>query len=299
MILELIDLFKPAEWQHLLEKYFTLNIFIHILDILVVWFVIYKLIMLLDGTKAIQVFKGIAVIIVVRIISDFIGLNTVSWLMSQVITYGAIAAIVIFQPEVRRGLEHLGRGTIIKSTKKSTDNKNSIVVALDEAVQYMSKRKIGALISIEQKDSLVDIVETGIPLDADITSQLLINIFIPNTPLHDGAVIIRNGKIASASSYLPLSESDTIPKEFGTRHRAAIGLSESTDALTLIVSEETGDVSISFGNNFLPHLPRESYLELLRQELVKEEEEEKKNVFVQFIDELTSGIKGGRHNGEK
>lgn len=286
MLVNGIGLFKPEEWQHLLDKYFTLSTLVHVIDILVVWYVIYKLIMMLNGTKAIQVFKGIAVIIIVRIVSDFLGLNTVSWLMNQVITYGVIAAIVIFQPEVRRGLEHLGRGTIIKSPHAKQDHKDSFITALDDSLQYMSKRKIGALITIKKNDSLTDIIETGIALDADVSSQLLINIFIPNTPLHDGAVVIEGDRIASASSYLPLSESTTIPKEFGTRHRAAIGMSEASDALTLVVSEETGDISITYNKIFLPKLSREAYLDVLKSELSESKEDDKHNVVVKFFDDL-------------
>lgn len=293
-MLHLLDLFKPSTWQSFFTAHFSSEVIIHLIDILVVWFVIYKLIMLLNGTKAIQVFKGIAVIIMIRIVSDIIGLTTVSWLMNQVITYGAIAAIVIFQPEVRRGLEHLGRGSILKSSKKRENDKEYLISQLDEAVQYMSKRKIGALISIEKRDSLVDFVDTGISLDSDISSQLLINIFIPNTPLHDGAVIIRDGKIASACSYLPLSENSLIPKEYGTRHRAAIGLSEVSDALTLIVSEETGDVSIAYSNKFEPHLKKEEYIDILNRELIQSESETKTSAINQFFEEFISGFKGGK-----
>ena len=174
---QLLDLFKPSTWQTFFSTYVTSDIIIHLIDILVVWFVIYKLIMMLNGTKAIQVFKGIAVIIIVRIVSDIIGLTTVSWLMNQVITYGVIAAIVIFQPEVRRGLEHLGRGSLLKSTRKKPADKDSLITALDEAIQYMSKRRIGALISIQMDTELDEFIGTGIPLDADISSELLINIF--------------------------------------------------------------------------------------------------------------------------
>ena len=293
-MLHLLDLFKPSTWQSFFTAHFSTDVVIHLIDILVVWFVIYKLIMLLNGTKAIQVFKGIAVIIMIRIVSDVIGLTTVSWLMNQVITYGAIAAIVIFQPEVRRGLEHLGRGSILKSNKKRENDKEYLITQLDEAIQYMSKRKIGALISIEKRDSLVDFVETGISLDSDITSQLLINIFIPNTPLHDGAVIIRDGKIASACSYLPLSENSLIPKEYGTRHRAAIGLSEVSDSITIIVSEETGDVSIAYSNKFSPHLKKEEYIEILNRELIQKEAETKSSGINQFFEDFVSGFKGSK-----
>lgn len=294
MGIHLLDLFKPSTWQSFFTAHLSSDVIIHLIDILVVWFVIYKLIMLLNGTKAIQVFKGIAVIIIVRIISDIIGLSTVSWLMNQVITYGAIAAIVIFQPEVRRGLEHLGRGSLLKTTKERANDKDYLITQLDEAVQYMSKRKIGALISIEKKDNLIDYVETGISLDSDISSQLLINIFIPNTPLHDGAVVIRDGKIASACSYLPLSENSLIPKEYGTRHRAAIGLSEVSDSLTLIVSEETGDVSIAYSNKFLPHLKNEEYIDILKRELIETEEEVKGNAINHFFEDLIRSFKGGK-----
>ncbi len=147
--------------------------------------------------------------------------------MDQVITYGVIAAIVIFQPEIRRGLEHLGRSSLFKTSKSEKHEDEVMVQSLDKAIQYMAKRKIGALITIERTTGLEEYVETGIALDADITGELLINIFIPNTPLHDGAVIIRDGKIAVSSAYLPLSESLLIPKEFGTRHRAAVGCQKS------------------------------------------------------------------------
>ncbi|MGY3765958.1 diadenylate cyclase CdaA [Vagococcus vulneris] len=291
---QLFETIKSMSWSSIIDNLLSVKTVIHLLDILVVWYFIYKLLRLLNGTKAIQVFKGIAIIIIIRIVSDWIGLNTVSWLMSQVITYGAIAAIVIFQPEVRRGLEHLGRGGLLRSPLREVDYKSKLIDDLDEAIQYMSKRKIGALISIEQETSLNEYIETGISLDSDISNQLLINIFIPNTPLHDGAVIIQGEKVASACSYLPLSESMRIPKEFGTRHRAAIGLSEVTDAMTIVVSEETGDVSLTYRNHFKPHLEREEYLRILREELVKNEDDKsKRNGFYQFIESLTQ-TKGGK-----
>lgn len=213
--------------------------------------------------------------------------------------YGVVAAIVIFQPEVRRGLEHLGRGAALTHSNKQKNMQQSFITALDESLQYMSKRKIGALITIERNDSLIDIIETGIPLDADISSQLLINIFIPNTPLHDGAVIIKDNKIASASSYLPLSESNKIPKEFGTRHRAAIGMSESSDALTLVVSEETGDVSITHNKTFLPGLQREAYLEVLKQELADDQEDVSQSNLAMFIEDIKKSFTKGGKNDEK
>lgn len=292
MVDSVLHFFKVGTWDHVLHNYIlTPNFIINLLDIFVVWFVIYKLFNMLKGTKAVQLLKGVAVIVIIRVLSRVLGLNTVYWLMNQVITYGVIAAIIIFQPEVRRGLEHLGRGGFFKKTGQGERHDVALVKAYDQAIQYMAKRKIGALITIERGTSLEDYVETGISLDADISSELLINIFIPNTPLHDGAVIVKGDKVAVACAYLPLSESETIPKEFGTRHRAAIGVSEVTDAFTIIVSEETGDVSITVDNTFYPHLSREEYFALLESYFVKIDDHHKESFFQTFIDGFTKGGK--------
>ena len=269
----------------------TLRNFVNLIDICLVWFVIYELMMLLKGTKAVQLFKGVLVIIVIKLISWYVGLQTLSWIMDQVINWGIIAIIIIFQPEIRRGLEHLGRGSVF-TYNKTGNQEEKMVEALDQAIQYMSKRRIGALITIQQNTGLEDYIETGISLDADVTGALLINIFIPNTPLHDGAVIIKDNKIAVAAAYLPLSESNLIPKELGTRHRAAVGISEVTDALTIVVSEETGGVAVTKNNELIRDLTQQDYLKLLRNELVPRQEEVKTNPVTRFIEGM---IKGGGH----
>ncbi|MDC7953888.1 diadenylate cyclase CdaA [Liquorilactobacillus mali] len=260
----------------------------NIIDILVVWYVIYKLMMLLRGTKAVQLFKGVVIIVLIKLISWFFGLQMVSWVTDQIINWGFIAIIIIFQPEIRRGLEHLGRGSVFFHNRKQNENERNMIKALDSAIQYMSKRRIGALVTIQKNTGLEDYVETGIRLDADITGALLINIFIPNTPLHDGAVIIKDNKIAVAAAYLPLSESNLIPKALGTRHRAAVGISEVTDALTIVVSEETGGVTITKNNELLRDLTRDDYLKLLKKELIIEEKDKKENrlllSFVSFFE---------------
>ena len=265
--------------MQVLGSIFTLQHVVNVLDVLVVWYVIYVLMMLLRGSKTVQLFKGVVVIPVVKLISWHVGLETLSWIMDQVINWGIIAIIVIFQPEIRRGLEHLGRGSLFTSYNKKENNEEKMVEALDQAIQYMSKRRIGALITIQMNTGLEDYIETGIKLDANITGALLINIFIPNTPLHDGAVIIKDNKIAVAAAYLPLSESNLIPKELGTRHRAAVGISEVTDALTIVVSEETGGVTITKNNELIRDLARQDYLKLLRNELVPKEEDKKQSFF--------------------
>lgn len=269
----------------------TLRNFVNLIDICLVWFVIYELMMLLKGTKAVQLFKGVLVIIVIKLISWYVGLQTLSWIMDQVINWGIIAIIIIFQPEIRRGLEHLGRSSVF-TYNKTGNQEEKMVEALDQAIQYMSKRRIGALITIQQNTGLEDYIETGISLDADVTGALLINIFIPNTPLHDGAVIIKDNKIAVAAAYLPLSESNLIPKELGTRHRAAVGISEVTDALTIVVSEETGGVTVTKNNELIRDLTQQDYLKLLRNELVPRQEEVKTNPVTRFIEGM---IKGGGH----
>ncbi|MBE9898545.1 diadenylate cyclase CdaA [Enterococcus casseliflavus] len=292
MLINFRDFFNLDYWRELLSfDIFSWSFLVNVLDVIVVWYLVYKLIQLVRGTKAIQLFKGVGLFIVLRFLAGIVGLKTLSWLMDQIITYGVIAAIVIFQPEIRRGLEHLGRSSFFKTSKNEKRRDEVLVQALDKAVQYMAKRKIGALITIERTTGLEEYIETGIPLDADVTGELLINIFIPNTPLHDGAVILRDDKIAVASAYLPLSESPLIPKEFGTRHRAAVGISEVSDALTIIVSEETGDVSITLNNRMLTELSRQEYLDVLNRELVPEEKPGKRNLLQSFFEGVN---KGGR-----
>jgi diadenylate cyclase len=240
-----------------------------IVDILLVWYVIYKLINLIKGTKAVQLLKGIFVILLVRVISALLGLNTLGWIMQQTINWGFLAIIIIFQPELRRALEQLGRGRFFsRSSSPDDEDQEKTVEAIVKATDYMAKRRIGALISIERETGMSDYIETGIGLDAKVSSELLINIFIPNTPLHDGAVILQKNSVAAAACYLPLSESPFISKELGTRHRAALGISEVTDSITVIVSEETGNISLTKNGELHRDLTLNAFKELLTDELV-------------------------------
>ena len=258
-------------WATLVENPWT--IVVHLLDILIVAYFIYRLIKALAGTKIMSLIQGVVFFIILKFVAEWIGFTTITYLMNQVITYGVIACVVIFAPEIRSGLEKFGRSTQVFSQTQQVSDEEKLVEALVKSDAYMSPRKIGALISIERTQTLQEYISTGIPLDADISSQLLINIFIPNTPLHDGAVIISGNKIATACSYLPLSESMAISKEFGTRHRAAIGLSENSDALTIVVSEETGGVSITSKGEFLHDLTKENFEAILRTHLITKVEE--------------------------
>lgn len=254
---------------------FTWNNLSTILDVLIIWFLVYHLVILIRGTKAVQLAKGIVLIFIVRIIAGVLQLHTTTWLIDQIVSWSVVGIIVIFQPEIRRGLEHLGRLPIFGGREESErDESIRFINELDKAIQYMSKRRIGALITIQQETGLDDYIETGIELDARVTGELLINIFIPNTPLHDGAVIInQDHEIAVAAAYLPLSDNSMIPKRLGTRHRAAVGISEVTDAITIVVSEETGGVTITRNGRFLLDMTRDEYMKYLTAELVPKKNE--------------------------
>lgn len=238
----------------------------NIVDVLLVWFVFYKLITIIKGTKAVQLLKGIFVILFARILTENLGLDTLKWMLDQVLMFGFLAIIILFQPEIRRALEQLGRGRLFaRSAMQEEEERDRMIEAFNKSVSYMAKRRIGALISIERETGLSEYIETGTPLNSIVSSELLINIFIPNTPLHDGAVILQKNRIAAAGCYLPLSENPFISKDLGTRHRAAIGLSEVTDAITIVVSEETGAVSITANGDINRNLSMEEFEKQLRQ----------------------------------
>lgn len=256
-------------WSH----FNILNYLTDIIDILIVSYLIYKVILIIRGTKAVQLAKGILVIVGVWFLSSLFQLRTLEWILNNAITYGLFAIIVIFQPELRRLLEQLGRGRIFFRGTVVEEQHKQMTEAIVKASSYMAKRRIGALMSIERKTGLNDYIETGIPLHGNLTSQLLINIFIPNTPLHDGAVIIRGNEVVAAACYLPLSESPFISKELGTRHRAGMGVSEVTDALTVVVSEETGGISVTKNGEMFRDISEEQLTEMLQHELNRPEDE--------------------------
>ncbi len=225
-----------------------------IVDIIIVSVIIYELIRYIHNTRAWSLFKGIIVLLVFTIIASVLQLHMIMWILSGVLNIGITAAIIIFQPEIRKALESLGRRNIFSDLLSFTLEDNQApeeafddrsIQAVAKACIDMGKVKTGALIVFEKNDKLDEIERTGIPVDAKISSQLLINIFEHNTPLHDGAVLVKGNRIAAATCYLPLSDNMQIEKELGTRHRAAIGVSEISDSITLVVSEETGDISLA------------------------------------------------------
>lgn len=220
-----------------------------IIDILVVAFVLYKLLIWIKDTRTWALFKGVVIIILIAVLAYIFQLHTVWWIISNMITVGAMAVLVLFQPELRRALEQVGRGKFLGFMLSSENNNASeglsseTVESIAKATAQMAKVKTGALMVIERETKLGDIERTGIVIDAAVSSQLLINIFEKNTPLHDGAVVISNNRVSAATCFLPLSDSMEISKELGTRHRAAIGISEISDAMVVVVSEETGAIS--------------------------------------------------------
>lgn len=239
-----------------------------IIDILLVSYVIYKLLTLVRGTRAIQLLKGIMIIVVAWLISTYFELKTFQWLMSQAFTYGVLAIIIIFQPELRRALEKLGSGKLfLRHSNLDEEILKKIADEIVKAVIYLSKRRIGSLIVIEHEIGLTDYIEKGTIINADLSSEILINIFTPNTPLHDGAVIMRRDKIVAAACYLPLTENPYISRDLGTRHRAAIGMSEVSDALTVISSEETGIISVAINGKITRGFNEEKLKNIIISEL--------------------------------
>lgn len=218
-----------------------------VIDIIIVAFVIYKLLGLIKQTRAEQLMKGVLLLVVATFLSGFFNLHTINWLLNGAVMLGALAILVVFQPELRRALEYMGRSKIVKAPLKQMDKEKGkqITAHIIKALETFSKDRVGALIVFERETSLYDIVETGTVVDAQLSEQLLGNIFYEGSPLHDGAVIIRDGRIYAAGCVLPLTRNNTISKELGTRHRAGIGITENSDALVIIVSEETGIISMA------------------------------------------------------
>ncbi|MBQ3552492.1 MAG: diadenylate cyclase CdaA [Clostridia bacterium] len=216
-------------------------------DILLISILIYALMSITSGTRAYQVLKGVGIILIVTFICELFDFAVINWLLGSVLVSGILIIIVLFQPELRRALEFIGRRTVFEKGTASSESQYGIysVNAIHRAVLSLSKRKVGALIVIEQKTGLEDIISNGVRIDGILSDQLLENIFEPKTPLHDGAVIIRGDTIVAASCFLPLSDDSNISKELGTRHRASIGISANSDSITIVVSEETGTISIA------------------------------------------------------
>lgn len=240
-----------------------------IIDISLVWMVIYFILKnIKNNVKMILLFKGVFVVLIVKILSDTLNLTTIGLLLEYVIMWGPLALIIIFQPEIRSILEHIGRKQLLGRHKVFTlDEREKLVYEVMSAVDYLRKSRIGALIVLERDISLNEYIERSKPIYADISSELLISIFFPRNPLHDGGVIIQGNKITSAGAVFPISINSKISKKLGTRHRAAIGISEESDAIAIVVSEETGKISIAVGGNLNYNLSLDDARMILIEEL--------------------------------
>ena len=245
-----------------------------IIDISLVWVIIYFVLKnIKNNVKMILLFKGVAVILIVKVLSDVLNLTTIGLLLEYVIMWGPLALVIIFQPEIRNMLEHIGRKQLLGRHKVLTlDEREKLVYEVMSAVDYLRKSRIGALIVLERDISLKEYIERSKPIYGDISSELLISIFFPRNPLHDGGVIIEGNKITSAGAVFPISINSKINKKLGTRHRAAIGISEETDAIAIVVSEETGKISIAIGGTLNYNLSLDDARMILVEELKPKKE---------------------------
>lgn len=259
---------------------------VDIVEILLIAFLMYHILVWVKNTRAWSLLKGIIVIAVFILIAAYFQMNTILWIVQNAFGVAVTAVVVILQPELRKALEELGQKNIISSiipfeTSRTSEEgrfSDKTINEITKACVEMGKVKTGALIVIEQNQSLTEYERTGIDVDGIVTSQLLINIFEKNTPLHDGAVIVRGNRVTSATCYLPLSDNMALSKDLGTRHRAGVGISEATDSMTVIVSEETGKISVAYKGELERSLDGDRLKERLKSIQNKPEEEQKKRI---------------------
>jgi len=266
MLFNRLSYFNINFFKELISKFTVLDA----VDIFLVACIIYWIIILIRDTRAEQLTKGIVLLVIANLISDFLNLHTFNYILSHIIRVGTLALVVVFQPELRHGLEQIGRSKIGKILFESKDKPDKTYEKISTAIReivnschIMSERRIGALIIIERETKLADIMNTGVKINADVSSQLIINIFTPNTPLHDGAIVVRENILMSAACFLPLTQFKNLSYELGTRHRAAMGISEVSDCVAIVVSEETGKISISINGRNTGNLTSSSLLRVL------------------------------------
>lgn len=246
---------------------------IDVVDILVVAYIIYRVMKLLKDTSAARLAKGILILVLIMLFASFLHLTMISWLLRNALSVGVFAVVVIFQPELRRLLEQIGKGNLSRMLIPDTDPNvvESMIVATVSACADMSKTKTGALIVFERKERLGEIIATGTRVDAAPSAELIKNIFFKNSPLHDGAMIVRAGRVCAAGCVLPLSGNQGLSRDLGTRHRAAVGMSETADSVLVVVSEETGAISVAIGGMLKRHLSPEILQKMLESELLGDE----------------------------
>ena len=283
-------------WSSLRSAITIINL-TDILDILIVTFLVYQILKLSRTKTAGQIVKAVILLLVLAYVSNFLGLNTLNFIISRVIEVGLFALVVVFQPELRRVMERLGGSSLrgILRPKNPTDS----IMTLEQiagACRTMSSQRTGALIVLERNNDLEEYFQTGTVVNADVSEELLKNIFFPKAALHDGAVVIREDRIAAAGCVLPLTENPNLSRDLGTRHRAAIGMSEHSDAVVVVVSEETGVISCAIGGDLTRYLTPEALLTLLITELAGQNIEQSSNWYQSLLGRLGIELDGGKHD---
>ena len=270
-------------WRTVLDSFFsafnqfrTIS-FIDIIDILIVAYIIYRIMKLLKDTSAERLIKGIIILVGIMLLASMLHLTMISWLLQQALNVGLFAIVVVFQPELRRLLEQIGKGNFSRLIvpADAPDEVESMITATVSACADMSRTKTGALIVFERRERLGESISTGTMVDAAPSAELIKNIFFKNSPLHDGAMIVRAGRVCAAGCVLPLSGNQSLSRDLGTRHRAAVGMSESADSVLVVVSEETGSISVAIGGMLKRHLSPDMLRKLLENELLDSEKQEK------------------------
>lgn len=238
---------------------YILTLWKPIVEIAILWFIFYVLLLFFKGTRAVQVLKGIVILVIAFFVFQKLQLDTLSWALTKLFAISVVAFLIIFQPELRRGLARIGQNPLFQFFLKEEE----VIEEIAQAAIILSKKKIGGLIALEREVGLRLYVESGVRLDSKVSSELITTIFMPNAPLHDGGIIIEGGRIVAAGCLFPLSQEPRISKTLGTRHRAAIGLTEETDAVVIVISEETGTVSIAIGGKLTRELDREGLIKVM------------------------------------
>ena len=267
-----------------------------LLDIAILSFVIYKLLWMLRKTSSGRVLRGVLMLLLAMVLSTALHLTATSFLLNRVMELGILVLVILFQPEIRHFLERVGSsslGLVFASAREQGEEMETAIQQTTEAYTDMSRDKVGALMVFERQNLLDDIIKTGTPLDCSVSSELLKNLFWNKAPLHDGAVIVRKGRIVGAGCMLPLSSNVNLSRDLGMRHRAGIGMSENSDAVVVIVSEETGSISAAVGGLLKRHLAPETLEQLLRNELMSDKKEERKTAQIPWLGQLFGGNRKG------
>ena len=282
---ELFGTLKTMQWQD-------------VLDILLVTYLVYRVVLLVRSTSSMRIAKGFIAILVVSALTQIAKLWTLHFLLSQVLAVGLLALVILFQPELRRMMDHLGSSVSLQrflNPEKKLDEMGMVISQTVKACEIMGRERVGALIVFARTHRLDEYFKTGTVLDGRVSEQLIRNIFFPKAALHDGAMIIRDGRIAAAGCVMPLSDSHRLSADLGTRHRAGVGTSEASDAVVVIVSEETGTISVAVGGMLKRHLAPQTLERLLRQELIRDETKQEYRL-VTAVKEILSGKEGNHHD---